>query len=126
MKTIAIATKAIKSVLVSRKGFPGSENIFLKISITSPKSFTRKNIHAKLTIENVTITLRRFANEKLSEMFFILSPYIIRSITIQAPCIAPHIIKVYAAPCHKPDTVNTIIVLIIQRALLHRLPPNGK
>ena len=92
--TNAIAKNAIASVLVSRNGIPGSVNIFLKIVITSPRSLTRKNTQAKLTMVKVSIKRRRFAIENLSEICLIFSPYTNRSITIQAPCMAPHIIKV--------------------------------
>ena len=57
MKIIAMATKPIRRVFVSRNGFPGSVNIFLKICITSPRLLIRKNIQAKLTIINVIIIL---------------------------------------------------------------------
>ena len=67
-----------------------------------------------------------FDIENLSESCLIFSPYTNRSITIQTPCIAPQMINVYAAPCQRPDIVNTINVLSAQRALLQRLPPNGK
>lgn len=81
-------------VSASTNGIPGSVNIFLKMVITSPRSLTRKNIQAKLTMVKVNISLSRFAIENLSESCLIFSPYTNRSITIQAPCIAPHIIKV--------------------------------
>lgn len=126
MNTIDIAMKAIRNILVSINGLPGSVNSLLKIIFTSLRSFTRKKIQAKLTMAKVVIQRRRFAIENPSETFLILSPYIIRSITMQAPCNAPHITKAYAAPCHSPLIVNTTIVLSTQRALLHRLPPSGK
>lgn len=66
--------KAYTVVSASINGIPGSVNIFLKMVITSPRSLTRKNTQAKLTMVKVSISLRRFATEKLSEICLIFSP----------------------------------------------------
>ena len=67
--------KSFKPTIVfPKEGIPGSVNIFLKMVITSPRSLTRKNTQAKLTMVKVSISLSRFAIENLSEICLIFSP----------------------------------------------------
>ena len=97
------------------------ENNPLMYSRAAPMESLRKRIHARHTNMLVLIQpiafhtpLSRFINSGFS-----------RSHTTHNPCRMPQTTKVQFAPCHRPLSANTTMVLMAMRSFPFLLPPIG-
>lgn len=94
------------------------------------KELALKNTHAKQTIKNVIRP-----KKKLEKGDFFCKPIVLKTCFLYLkeafskiriiPCMAPQIINVIAAPCHKPLITNTINKLKYVFIFPFLLPPKG-
>ena len=124
----------VRPSVSKRKGVSGRINccrrslvmaMFLKQKIFSSRALycstvpERNSSQRKLTASMVPIHFAPVFRCRCSGLLKI------RSSTISSPCRAPHRTNVHSAPCQRPLTRNTIIMLMHVRAFPFRLPPSG-
>ena len=103
-------------------------NILFKIYIASLNVFTLKNIQVKhIKIKVITILIHFFILfNALSLNSNGLQYFLINSCPIlKIPLRAPHIIYVQLAPCHIPDSINTVNKFKSFLLKPFLLPPSG-